>query len=73
MYPKNVEVRGCCMGIPFGCGSLLLLGTGAVLLYAPHSGQFLLTALVAAICFLFISLSALIGFEWLQETRSVHS
>ena len=27
---KKVEVRGCCMGIPFGCGSLVLLVVGCL-------------------------------------------
>lgn len=42
MHAKNVEVRGCCMGIPFGCGSLLLLGIGVALWRFPVSAAALL-------------------------------
>lgn len=71
MHPKNVEVRGCCMGIPFGCGSVLFLLAGAALWHLPQSGQlpFLLTVLlVSAVGFTLFAL-ALVGSEWLRERR----
>ena len=27
----DVQVRGCCCGIPFGCGTLMFLGAGIAL------------------------------------------
>lgn|GEM_PF-3002258 len=28
---NDIQVRGCCCGIPFGCGTVLLLTAGAAL------------------------------------------
>ncbi len=36
MGSNKVEVRGCCMGIPFGCGTLFVLFLGFAASATPH-------------------------------------
>ena len=73
MKTKDVKVRGCCMGIPFGCGSLFLLAltVGGMLGYVPLSGTLLLTAVGRAVAGVALFAGGLIVSEWLRESLSV--
>ncbi len=69
MRRKQVEVRGCCMGIPFGC-STVLLGVLAALIgiYKP-SASFLLTSLAVLVMAAFTAAVVLITVELILENR----
>jgi hypothetical protein len=69
MRRKQIEVRGCCMGIPFGCGTVLLLVLGALFLQNPPSTTFLLTAVAWVMFALVTAAGVLIAVEWLLENR----
>ena len=71
MRSKNVEVRGCCLGIPFGCGSLLLLGLGAGLWLFPPTALTLLSTLGAIVGTAMLALVVLIAVGWLDERRGM--
>jgi hypothetical protein len=69
MRAKQIEVRGCCMGIPFGCGSILLLVLAALFVQNPPSTTFLLTAVAWVMVALATAVGILIAVEWLLENR----
>jgi hypothetical protein len=74
MRSKDVKVRGCCMGIPFGCGSLLFLAGGVALWQNLLPGVSWLTAaavLASVIGVLVFGAAALVAFEWLHEKRLI--
>jgi hypothetical protein len=74
MRSKEVKVRGCCMGIPFGCGSVLCLVMGVALWQNLIPGFSWLTAaavLAAASGVLVLGAAALIVFEWFHEKRLI--
>nr|CAA9292053.1 hypothetical protein AVDCRST_MAG63-4416 [uncultured Armatimonadetes bacterium] len=58
MRTNNIRFRGCCCGIPFGCGSILALSGGALLLGQAGPGWLLwagpatLAAVVGALALL---------------------
>jgi hypothetical protein len=53
---NKVQVRGCCCGIPFGCGTLLVL---AVALISPTAGAIL--AAPAVLCLIYGAIAQLLG------------
>ena len=71
MRSNNVEVRGCCMGIPFGCGSLLLLGIGVVLWQFPPSILTMLSTLGAVVGTILLAAVVLMTVGWLDEKRGM--
>jgi polyferredoxin len=73
MRSKQIEVRGCCMGIPFGCGSILLVALAGVFVQYQPSITLLLTTAGAAITAVVIAAAALIITEWFLEQRNERS
>ncbi len=66
---KNIEVRGCCMGIPVGCSSVLMLIIGFTVWQNPLSGLSLMNALLVVGSVLVVALATLLTMGWYAEKR----
>jgi hypothetical protein len=71
MRSKNIQVRGCCMGIPFGCGSLLFFGICAGLYLHLLPGFSLLAVSAYVFGALVLGTVTLIVAEWFHEKREL--